>query len=309
MTMRSSAFAILVLSLDVAWAALKVKQMPATQPEEEWVPKDWYWPEANKSKEAPLKSSDEAPATTGHKRKTKMAPWTTKTTTPDPKDVDSPAPVFEMWPKLDTKYYEQWQLKKPKEDPRGKCKYTGLCEMRDSGAKGMAIGAGIGLLLEFIEGKFREKPKSINEKAIDQLLWMFSTGYLTSSILAKQGEKADEEKEGLPNVALFYDKYRPEDTAEPVVPAQTKTTEDYYRYKIPLESDVPLNPGNYKIINPHFYARNIRNKWLIRPEMEAINPDDSFVYGENPGWKIDNWRPFANDLQGYRDLPIPTPTP
>lgn len=302
---RSCAVAILVVSFDAAWAALKVKQTPATNPDEEWVPKDWTWPEAQK--EVPLQSSDEAPTAEAHSKKARRAWSTTAMPTPDPTSVDSPAPVFEMWPKLDAKYYEQWQLKKPKEDPRGKCKETGLCNMRDGGAKGMAVGAGIGLLLEFIEGKFREKPKSVNEKAIDQLLWMFSAGYLTSTITSKIGEKEDKEKEGLPNAALFYDEYRPEDTAEPVVPAQTKTTNDYYRYKIPLEGATPLNPDNYKILNPHYYARNMKNKWLIRPEYEALTSDDRTVYPAPPGWARDNWLPFANDLQGYREYPTPTP--
>lgn len=298
--MRSCAFAILVVSFDAAWAALKVKKAPATNPDEEWVPKDWTWPEAQ------AKSSDEASTEEAPAKQAKRA-WSTKTTTPDPTAVDSPAPVFEMWPKLDPKYYEQWQLKKGKEDPRGKCKETGLCAMRDQGAKGMAVGAGIGLLLEFIEGKFREKPKSVNEKAIDQLLWMFSAGYLTSTITSRLGEKADKEKEGLPNAALFYDEYRPEDVTEPVAPAQTKTTADYYRYKIPLEGATPLNPDNYKIINPHYYARNLYNKWLIRPEYDSLTSDDKTVYPEPAGWARDNWKPFTNDLQGYRVEPTPVP--
>lgn len=305
--MKSYVLGAVVLNLDVAWGALKIKKMSATKPEEEWVPKDWYWPEA-KSNGA---SENRTNGTLTKKRKTQKTESATGSATasgPDPTAVDSPAPVFEMWPAADPQYYELAQLKKPIEDPRGKCKTTGLCEMKNGAGVGMAAGMGVGLLLEYIEGKMRDKPKDRLEKAIDQALWMFSTGYLTSTLLAEQGRKKDEEFEAgySPNDQLFYDKYRPEDVSEEVLPAK-KSTNDYYRYKIPLESETPLNDNNMLIINPAI-DRRFENKWLTKPELESISSDISGNIEKNPTWHgtvSTDYTPFADDMIGARPYPVP----
>lgn len=304
--MRTYVLPILFLSLDVASGALKVKQpapvpdstppapaLPVASPSagaqapitseaaeadanEEWKPEEWVWHEAKKPAEPAktpaepsLKTSKKIkPSTLSHKKKTDQQ--AAKTTTPDPGTlVDSPAPIFEMWPKPPPENFEWSQLGKAVEDPRGRCKYSGDCEMRNGAATGMALGMGIGLLAEFLEARFREKPKGITERAMDQLMWMFGVGYLTGTIYMAKGRDLDLEIEAKPNEATFYDPARPENLNNELMPAR-KSQYDYYRYKIPTSNDdYPITPFNRRFFVPRTQIRE-GNRFLHRGDYESL---------------------------------------